>query len=212
MKRKGTKMIVLGLLLVAAALLITVQNLWESRQAENNALELVDRLDDIISSLYSENVEETFFTGEVMLEEMIPDYILNPDMEMPTESIDGNEYIGILGIGSLGLRLPVMSGWSYLKLKTAPCRYAGSVYTGNLVIAAHNYTSHFGKLKNLHIGDEITFTDMDGNCFCYEVLELEILMSTAIDEMISGDWDMTLFTCSIGGKNRVAARCVLVEE
>lgn len=209
MKRKGTIWIALGLLLIAAALLLTVRNLWENRQAKNSVLAIIDHLDELIPSLYTEGIDETIFDGESMMEEEIPDYILNPDKEMPTETIDGNEYIGVLEITSLKLKLPVMSGWSYPKLKIAPCRYEGSAYTGNLIIMAHNYIVHFGLLKNLHIGDEITFTDIDGNRFCYKVLELETLMPTAIDDMTNGDWDMTLFTCSIGGKSRVTVRCVL---
>jgi len=212
MRRKGTIWITLGLLLIAAALFITGRNLWESRQAENATLEVIDYLDEIIPSLPTEGIDGTIFTGESMAEEEIPDYILNPDMEMPTETIDGNEYIGVLEIPSLELKLPVMSDWSYPKLKIAPCRYVGSAYTGDLVIAAHNYTAHFGQLKSLHIGDEITFTDVDGNVFRYEVLELETLMPTDIDEMTGGDWDLTLFTCTIGGKSRVTVRCGLVEE
>lgn len=212
MRRKGTIWITLGLLLIAAALFITGRNLWESRQAEESALEIIDHLDEIIPSLPTEGIDETIFAGESLLEDEIPDYILNPNMEMPTEAIDGNEYIGVLEIPTLDLKLPVMSDWSYPKLKIAPCRYVGSAYVGDLVIAAHNYTAHFGHLKSLHIGDEITFTDVDGNVFLYEVLELETLMPTAIEEMTDGDWDLTLFTCTIGGKSRVTVRCVLVEE
>jgi sortase A len=38
-------------------------------------------------------------------------------------------------------------------------------------------------------------------------LILEILRPTAVEEMISGDWDLTLFTCTIGGATRVTIRC-----
>jgi len=212
MKHKGTIWIALGLLLIAAALFITGRNLWESRQAGNATLEVIDYLDEIIPSLSTVGIDETIFAGESLPEEEIPDYILNPNMEMPTEAIDGNEYIGVLEIPTLDLKLPVMSDWSYPKLKIAPCRYVGSAYVGDLVIAAHNYTAHFGQLKSLHIGDEITLTDVDGNVFRYEVLELETLMRMAIDEMTAGDWDLTLFTCTIGGKSRVTVRCGLVGE
>ena len=53
---------------------------------------------------------------------------------------------------------------------------------------------------------------MDGNVFRYEVVELETLMPTAIEEMTSGDWDLTLFTCTIGGGSRVTVRCELAEK
>lgn len=142
----------------------------------------------------------------------IPDYILNPDMEMPVEHIDGQDYIGVLAIPGLELKLPVISEWSYPRLKIAPCRYAGSAYTGDLIISAHNYSSHFGKLNHLHVGDTVSFTDIDGNVFHYKVMEIYTLKPTAIEEMESGDWDLTLFTCTVGGQSRVTVRCDSVKE
>lgn len=153
----------------------------------------------------------TLPSGESLEEAYIPDYILNPEMDMPEEEVDGQEYIGVLKIPVLSLELPIISEWSYPSLRIAPCRYAGSAYLNNMVIAAHNYYSHFGYLKNLSQGDEITFTDMDGNFFRYEVAALETLSPFAIEEMTSGDWDLTLFTCTVGGQYRVTVRCVLAE-
>ena len=105
------------------------------------------------------------------------------------------------------MELPVISEWSSSDLNVAPCRYAGSAYSNNLVIAAHNYRSHFGRLDNLSPGDEVVFTDVDGNVFRYEVIELETLSSYASDEMVSGDWDLTLFTCTLSGQQRITVRC-----
>ena len=65
--------------------------------------------------------------------------------------------------------------------------------------------------KNLSQGDPVTFTDIDGNVFCYQVSEIEILSPYSIQEMTSGDWDLTLFTCTIGGQTRVAVRCEQAE-
>ena len=133
--------------------------------------------------------------------------LAEPEMEMPVETIDGVDYVGVLRIPTLALELPVISQWSYPLLKIAPCRYSGSAYQNNLVLCAHNYASHFGNLKNLHIGDAVTFTDMDGNLFTYQVAELETLPPQATEEMENGDWDLSLFTCTVGGQSRVTVRC-----
>ncbi len=61
--------------------------------------------------------------------------------------IDGNYYIGVLTIPSLDLSLPVMEDWDDEKLKISPCRYAGSLYQKNLVIAGHNYQRHFNGIE-----------------------------------------------------------------
>ena len=118
----------------------------------------------------------------------------------------------MLKIPAFGLELPVLSQWSYPNLRIAPCRYQGSAYTDDLVIAAHNYTSHFGNLKNLQEGDTVILTDMDDNVFTYKVALRETLMPTAVEEMSSGDWDLTLFTCTLGGSYRVTVRCERVRE
>ena len=107
--------------------------------------------------------------------------------------------------------LPVISDWSYPALKVSPCRYDGSAYTGDLILSAHNYRSHFGCLKDLAIGETVRFTDMDGNVFRYSVMEHEVLMPYDVEEMKAGDWDLTLFTCTVGGTSRFTVRCDKVE-
>jgi sortase A len=96
-----------------------------------------------------------------------------------------------------------MGDWSDRNLKLAPCRYSGTVYQDDLVISGHNYKTHFGRLNRISIGDRITFTDIDGNVFEFEVAEVEVLEATAIEDMISSDWQLTLFTCTYDGTTQV---------
>ena len=128
---------------------------------------------------------------------------------MPVIEIDGYDYIGVLQIPSLDLTLPVISDWSYPALQIAPCRYEGSAYDGGLVIAGHNFDSHFGNLSRLEPGDEIRFIDLSGHTFTYAVAETEVLDATAIDQMVNGGWDLTLFTCTLSGETRFTVRCTL---
>ncbi len=97
-------------------------------------------------------------------------------------------------------------------LKLAPCRYSGSAYLGDLVIAAHNYSQHFGRLKELRAGDAVIFTDADGNVFSYVVSELEQLAPDAAQQLQAGQWALSLFTCTVGGQYRVVVRCGTAEE
>ena len=136
-----------------------------------------------------------------------PLYVQNPCLAMPEKVIDGQAYIGIMSIPKLGLELPVISEWSYPKLKLAPCRYTGSVYRDDMIICGHNYVNHFRRFTEMEEGDEITFTDMDGNVFRYEVIQKELIGRNDTEHMVSGEWDLTLFTCEKGGKNRVTLRC-----
>lgn len=130
------------------------------------------------------------------------------NLEMSTISVDGYDCIGILSIPVLELELPVFTGWSYEKLKIAPCHYYGSYISGDFVIAAHNYRAHFGRLSELQPQDLIIFTDAKGTIHQYEVFLLETLTANATKEMIDSGFDLSLYTCTPGGSNRVTVRCL----
>ena len=205
--RKGGLWITLGLLMIAAALALVSYNLYDALRAERSAWQ-------IINSLEETSVEESRISApaEASEKELLPqEPVLEAQMEMPVRTVDGIEIVGILRIPALELELPIISQWSYPDLQTAPCRYSGSAYLNDLILCGHNYSSHFGRLKELREGELVTFTDMDGNLFTYEVAEQETLMPTSVQEMTDGDWDLTLFTCTVGGKSRVTVRCVLAE-
>lgn len=203
MKKREKLCMVIGSLFLAAALLLTGYNLHRDTSAGSSANAAFERLYPLIQG----RADSAAASGDTSEKPYIPDYVLNPQMPMPEETIDGRSYIGVLEIPSLSLQLPVIGSWSYAELREAPCRYAGSAYQKNMVIAGHNYSSHFGNLKNLSQGDTVIFTDVDGNRFHYRVIELETLAPDAVDDLTSGDWDLTLFTCTIGGRSRVTVRC-----
>ena len=190
-RRGAAALISIGCLFIIAALALGGYNLWDDHRAGQSIRGILDLMP----------IRKSPFTDTT------PDYILNPDMEMPTAEIDGYLYIGKVTIPSLELELPVMDTWDYKRMKIAPCRYVGTAYRPGFVICAHNYTSHFGRLKNLSPGDSVIFTDMAGNEFSYEVAAVETLAPTAVEEMKSSEWDLTLFSCTIDGWARVTVRC-----
>jgi sortase A len=138
-----------------------------------------------------------------------PEYVEH--LEMPVVSYEGNDYIGYLDIPALDLQLPVMSDWNYDKLNLSPCRYSGSFLNGDLIIMAHNYSQFFGKLKNLSPGDTVYFTDGDQETFPYVVTVVEQLDPDDLEALNAGDWDLSLFTCTVGGKKRVIVRLSLMQ-
>lgn len=210
MNKRGKICIVIGLLLFATALCLTAYNFWSDEKAGKASDTVLKQLTPKQESKEDKSQENP--ADDSLDEAYVPDYILNPEMDMPEVEIDGQMYIGVLNIPSLSLELPIISSWSYPGLNIAPCRYTGSAYLNNMVIAGHNYNSHFGYLKNLSQGDEITFKDMDGNIFQYRVAEVEILSPFDIEEMTGGDWALTLFTCTFGGQSRVTVRCELADD
>ncbi len=194
-----------GLLLLTAALCLTVYNLEEDHRAGENAARAVNGIRKEAKEIVPPLLPAKRAPEEAP--DPLPAYVLDPNMEMPVIEIEGYGYIGTLDIPALELSLPVMEDWSYPDLKLAPCRYRGSAYLDNLIVAGHNYRTHFGHLKRLRTGEEVHFTDAAGNLFSYTVAELETLPPTAVEEVETGGWDLTLFTCTVGGKARVVVRC-----
>lgn len=190
-KRIGVLCIALGFLCLFSAVGLIVYNHMEEKGAEAASAAMLRDVQQM-----TEAEEEPLADAEY-------------PAEMPTVDVDGNPCIGVLSIPVLELELPVLTDWSYAKLKVAPCHYYGTCYEPNFVIAAHNYQSHFGRLSELQPKDLIVFTDVAGNVFCYEVVLLETLMPEATKEMINGGFDLSLYTCTPGGGSRVTVRCNL---
>ena len=189
----GIVCVLLGVLCILSAVGVIVYNRWEDKKAEDIAQDLLKDVQNIID--------------EPLPEHTLPNDTEKAPAQMATVEVDGYDCIGILSVPVLDLELPVLTDWSYAKLKKAPCHYYGSYFEGNFVIAAHNYTAHFGRLSQLQKGDTVIFTDVSGTTHFYEVVVLETLAPSAIDEMITSGFDLSLYTCTLGGGSRVTVRC-----
>ena len=202
MRKAGTFFIILGTVLLLAALALFAFNQREDTTAQEAVAEVIPQLVDRIREQTAQ--EETIPEPELQ----IPvELLTEEDVQMPEMEVDGNGYIGYLSLPALGLELPVLADWGYPKLNIAPCRYTGSVRGEDLVIMAHNYRSHFGNLNRLSVADTVMLTDINGRTITYEVVGKDILEPTAVEEMTSGDFDLTLFTCTYGGGSRVTVYC-----
>ena len=193
-RRKGGLLLLAGAVCLLAALGLTGWNLYEQARAGETAQAAAEQL-----------VEKLVETPEEPEEPEEPD----PNRPMPVVEVDGLTYIGLLEIPALERTLPVLSEWSEANAKTAPCRYQGSLYQGDLIIAGHNYRSHFAHLNQLAAGAEVRFRDLDGNVWTYTVAGTEIIDGNDVERMEAGDWDLTLFTCTYGGQERFTVRCAL---
>ena len=200
-KLRSNLLLGLGLLLILAAAALTAYNLHTEQTAGETATEAMVTLSEQVT----ENVAH-------QIAEAVPDYVLYPEMPMPEVNINGINYIGYLAIPALGLDLPIVTTTSNYYLRAAPCRFSGSAYTEDLVIGAHNYVTHFGRLKELNYGDELTFTDMDGNEFRYVVDSVEILQPHEAEYLTESEYPLSLYTCTIGGRTRLTIRCIAAER
>ena len=202
----GVCCIILGVCCLISSLGLIAYNHWEEENARNASKNI---LQDVRENILDNTREE--ITSEERDRDGSVEILVDIPQEMLTTQVNGYDCIGILSIPVLELELPILTDWSYTKLKIAPCHYFGSYYEKDFVIAAHNYQSHFGRLSELQPKDLILFTDISGIVYCYEVVLLETLPGNATEEMITSGFDLSLYTCTPGGASRVTVRCKAVK-
>ena len=194
-KLTGIICIVLGVLLLLGSAGLLIYNQQEDQQALQTVKEVMPKL--VVQIQKEQQSGQTF----------------DPyDPTMKQVEIDGHAYVGFVTIPELKLELPVMSDWNDAKMRISPCVYHGSYKSDDFVILAHSYPSFFGKIGELQVGDLVMFTDMDGITTQYQVMAQDVLSPYAVEEMNSGEFDLTLFTCTYGGGNRITVRCDRTQE
>ena len=192
----GVFLICCGIAMIATAAMMSVQNIVENDYAGREAEQLREELEEVVES-------------HTAVQQFLEDI---PAGEMKVETIRDNNLVGVITIPSIGISLPVMNEWSYPNLRKSACRYSGTVEDGNFIILAHNYSYHFGRLKELGEGDIIDFTDNFGESQRYVVQKRETLGGYELDALTNTDYDLTLFTCTYGGASRVVVRCMKEEN
>ena len=192
MNKIGKIFIIIGSLLIIKSSVMLIYNSYEEITAGKKSSDAL--------SMIKNNLDES--TINTINQENI-----SSDKEMETTNISGYDYIGTITIPTINIELPIMSDYDYDRLKIAPCRYYGSIYTNDLIICAHSYKTHFKHIANLQQGDKVIFTDINNNTYIYEVLEIEVLNPNEVSEMINNEFDLTLYTCTNDGLNRITVRC-----
>ena len=113
--------------------------------------------------------------------------------------------IGILEIPSIGIRYPVWDEASQVALRYGLGHYVDSVMpgeVGNATILGHNYRdgSMFHYLRDVEIGDEVIFTDLNGEEWVFYVVAEEIISADDLIHYalggITNARQLTLVTCT----------------
>lgn len=191
-RRRFQILLAAGTLCLAAALCLAGYNIWDEQRATVSASEAVEVL---VREIPDRPEKEQPLAPE-------------PQPMMTSVELDERYYVGLLEIPDLELTLPIQREWSDALLHYSPCVYQGTLADG-LIIAGHNYRSHFAHLNQLAAGAEVRFRDLDGNVWTYTVAGSEIIDGNDVERMEAGDWDLTLFTCTYGGQERFTVRCAL---
>ena len=209
----ATILVAIGIIALICAAGWYVRNLLEDIKAEQASRDVVKELTAYVVEEADEGAGKTDESAGVVDDLVDPTTDENL-LEMERVAVNGSYYIGLIELPSAGLTLPVCYDWDYSKLAVSQCRYCGSYFTDDMVICAHDYGSHFRAIRSLGIGDEVFFSSVSGNRIKYIVTNVETVQPTEIEKMTDNRkaggeetlWDMTLFTCNIGGQTRCAVR------
>lgn len=218
MKRKCARLFILfGTMLLLAALFLVLFNLHQDKKSGEISQSVLSELKEMIPQkpIEKEDDEEIDIMPSIDLYEEYEEDQEEEVISLSTIQIDGNEYVGYITIPEIGIELPVMSEWNYNNLKIAPCLYNGTPKTSDMIIAAHNYNSHFGRISKLNVGDSIIFTNAEGEIYNYEVVQTDLVGGYDVESMFKGaanNWDLTIFTCTLNSQSRVSVRAVEVDK
>lgn len=200
----------LGIAMVISALVLVGYNFYESKQAETISKTILQQIIEKIPETPEKTEAELDYVSK-QNDKSNSQNANNQCVTMPTINVYNYEYIGYIEIPGLGLSLPVINNSNQFNLNIAPCRFYGSAYLDNMVIGAHNFSSHFGNIDSLSFGESVIFTDVDGNVFNYEVADIELLKPYQSEYLCNSEWDLSLYTCTISGRERVTVRCERIQ-
>lgn len=144
----------LGALLVAAAFVIWVRAAQSRSQQARTTSEILARVEALIPTAVSGASASRTEEAEGAL--------------MPSVSIDGVSYCGILELSFAGLELPVRSANAGGAIEVAPLCLDGTPMS-RMVIAGWDGDSQFGALLRAGVDDAIVFVDVDGMSYSYHV-------------------------------------------
>lgn len=191
---RGTVLIVLGVLMMAAAGVLYAGHLQEAEQAGENARQLLTALNREIEH----NREQVIYDAAVQE---------RSTGQMAHTTLQGYDLVGIIRVPSVGVELPVLDSWSYALLKLSACRYSGSVEGDDLILLGHNYKKHFAPLKDVQVGALVELQDVNGTVHRYKVAATQVLDKTQLEELTGTEHALTVFTCTTGGTGRFVVRC-----
>ena len=130
-------------------------------------------------------------------------------------SKDGVKYTteAILKIPKIKIEYPILSATSDELLFVSLNKYWGPEpnEVGNYCIVGHYYENGkmFGKLHKLKNGDKAELTNLSGNTLTYQVYNKYVVEPTdtrCTSQLTDGRKELTLITCTNGGKQRLVVK------
>lgn len=145
-------LIIVGACLLAAAMVLSIVWQWNIRTAEQKSKEYAAVIRELIPEPQGAVPEE------------------RRDNAVATLSVDGTDFVGLLEIPKYDSVLPVCDDWG--NPAKYPCRFNGSVYDRTMRIGGTSQKGQYDFYRDISVGDNVFFTDMEGNRFSYTVTDI----------------------------------------
>ena len=164
-----------GLVLTAGAIMVYWQ--WSIHTSAQHSRDCVQALGTLIPEVQNAALEE------------------RQDNTMAVMGLDGTDYVGILEFPLCDSVLPVCGDWG--NPVRSPRRLGGSIYDGTIQIGATSQRGQYDFFRQISVGDQIFFTDMEGNRYALTVSDLRYAKHADQTILNRSDAQMTLFIKNI---------------
>ena len=178
MKKQTNRLfVIIGICLLVVAALAMIVWQWGIQASKQEASKYVQTIRTLIPTPQNAAVEE------------------RRDNTMPILSVEGKSFVGILEMPKFGSALPVCADWG--EVSRYPCRLSGSVYDRTMQIGATSQDGQYDFYREISVGDLVSFTDMEGNRFSYEVTDIRYESHADQSTLRQKDAALTIFIKNI---------------
>ena len=179
--------ILVGICLLAGAVVILALWRWNINHAEKRAQYYVDTLQALIPEPQNAVPEE------------------RRDNTMSVLSVDGIDFVGLVTLPRYESTLPVCADWG--KPSRYPCRFHGSIYDGTMQIGATTQRGQYDFYRELSVGDTVIYTDVEGNRYTFAITSLRYEKHVDQAALQQREMPLTLFIKNIYSFEYLVAVC-----
>ena len=135
------------------------------------------------------------------------------------QQIQGHKVVGIIKIPKIELEYPILETTTKETLNLSITKFWGNQINeiGNVSLAGHNNLNGtmFGKTKKLEVGDIIELTDIQNVTLKYKIFKMYVIDPNDISCILpeqEGTREVTLITCTTGGKDRFIVKAREIQK
>ncbi len=205
MSRLGKIISVLILTAAAAVLIVSLLQYRQIRKNQEENRDIIRAQNEEILAQLTELLPETS-DGTVSRNQHIDDELYmqqSSSYEQDTEQegrfsetdAEGLRMLEIQGISCVGmLEIPVRHlAWAVADISSdtddcyLPAVVSGDPESGSLLIRGFNSQAQFGQLEDISLGNEVTFTDVNGVQYAYEVVGTARISLAQVEKTLDGE-------------------------